>query len=53
MGSGFRAYSVGVYHYFPSYPLDAMNIKILGRRGVFSRQVPGSTEVSLKVYLSF
>jgi hypothetical protein len=35
MGSGFRAYSVGVY-YFPSYPPDAMNIKILGRRGVFS-----------------
>jgi len=37
---GFGAYSVGVY-YFPSYPLDAMNINKLGRRGVFSRQVRG------------
>jgi len=38
---GFGAYSVGVY-YFPSYPLDAMNINILGRRRVFSRQVRGT-----------
>ena len=49
MGSEFGAYSVGVYFYFPSYPLDAMNIKILGRRGIFSRQIWGLTEVLLSV----
>ena len=49
---GFGAYSVGVY-YLPPYPLDAMNINILARRGdFFQDRFGGLTKVSLRMSYS-